>query len=275
MGGDEERNSFCDKNETGRHKMVMEFIFTVIVLAFICEFIDSTLGMGYGTTQTPILLLMGFDPLQIVPAVLLSELFTGISAGLAHHNIGNVDLKPGSLHFRIFLVLSICSIFGVLIAVLITVNTPKIILKTYIGVLVLTIGVVMLITIKRRKTHLFSWKKIAGLGILASFNKGISGGGYGPIICGGQILSGVEGKNAVGVTSFAEGLTCFVGVLAFLFTVNSIDWILAPSLITGAMLSVPAAALAVKRIDTKGLTFVIGVATVILGSWTLADIHLL
>jgi len=40
-------------------------------LAFVCEFIDSSLGMGYGTSLTPILLLMGFHPLQVVPAVLL------------------------------------------------------------------------------------------------------------------------------------------------------------------------------------------------------------
>jgi len=271
VGGTEERHSFCDKSEI-EHKM--EFIFAVVVLAFICEFIDSTLGMGYGTTLTPLLLLMGFDPLQIVPAVLLSEVFTGIFAGLAHHSIGNVDLKPGSLHFMIFSVLSICSIFGAVAAVLIAVNIPKIILKTYIGVLVLTIGVVILITIKRGKTHLFSWKKIVGLSILASFNKGISGGGYGPVVCGGQILSGVEGKKAIGVTSFAEGLTCFVGVLGFLFTTNSIDWVLAPYLIIGAMLSVPVSALAVKRIDTQRLTLIIGIVLVVLGSLTLASIYL-
>jgi len=29
--------------------------------------------MGYGTTLTPLLLILGFEPLQIVPAVLLSD----------------------------------------------------------------------------------------------------------------------------------------------------------------------------------------------------------
>lgn len=33
-------------------------------IAFLCEYTDSTLGMGYGTTMTPILLLMGFEPLD-------------------------------------------------------------------------------------------------------------------------------------------------------------------------------------------------------------------
>ena len=45
-------------------------ILFIVPLAFVCEFIDSTLGMGYGTSLTPILLLMGLEPLQVVPAVL-------------------------------------------------------------------------------------------------------------------------------------------------------------------------------------------------------------
>ncbi len=252
--------------------MVAEFIFTVVGIAFLCEFVDSTLGMGYGTTLTPILLLMDFDPLQIVPAVLLSELFAGISAGFAHHRIGNVDLMPGSRHFKIFLVLSICGIIGAIVSVLIAVNIPKIVLKTYIGLLVLVIGVLILVSVKRGKTNILSWKKIVGLGLFASFNKGISGGGYGPVVCGGQILSGVDGKNAIGITSAAEGLTCFVGVLSFIFLMDYIDWILAPSLILGAMFSVPLAALTVKKINTKKLTSVIGIALMSLGIWTLADI---
>src|SRR6056297_350792 len=50
----------------------------IILIAFAAEYTDSTLGMGYGTSLTPILLLLGFSPLEVVPAVLLSELVTGL-----------------------------------------------------------------------------------------------------------------------------------------------------------------------------------------------------
>ena len=56
--------------------MIYLFLF-IILLSFIFETLDSTLGMGYGTTLTPILLLLGFDVLQIVPCILISELITG------------------------------------------------------------------------------------------------------------------------------------------------------------------------------------------------------
>ena len=54
----------------------------IFFAALACEFMDSSLGMGYGTTLTPLLLMAGFEPLQIVPAILLHALFNAVSVGL-------------------------------------------------------------------------------------------------------------------------------------------------------------------------------------------------
>ena len=267
-------------------------IAAIIILAFFCEYMDSTLGMGYGTTLTPVLLLFGFTPMQIVPAVLLSELVSGLLAGFFHHREGNVNLKPATadifkitnmlkplgyidtfkktvpLHLKVALLLAACSIVGTVIAVFVAVNIPKFWLKMYIGCLVLAMGIIILICLN--KEFKFSWGKITFLGTIASFNKGMSGGGYGPVVTGGQILSGVEGKSAVGITSLAEGLTCLVGVIAYiLISTNPVDWKLAPWITAGAVLSVPLSAKSVKIISTKKLKLAIAVLTVILGAVTI------
>lgn len=273
------------------------FIFGVAILAFFCEYIDSTLGMGYGTTLTPVLLIFGFSPIQIVPAVLLSELITGLLAGFFHQLVGNVDFRPKTyripaiiarlrslgyietfkrgvpLHLKIALILALCSIVGTIIAVVIALNIPKFWLTLYIGCLVLAMGLIILGTLN--KEFRFSWKKIVSLGLLASFNKGLSGGGYGPLVTGGQILSGVEGRSAVGITSVAEGLTCFVGVIAYIIAgKNPVDWKLAPYIIIGAVLSVPLSAISVKKISTKGLKLAIAFLTIGLGIFTIVKILL-
>ena len=240
-------------------------------MAFICEYIDSSLGMGYGTTLTPILLLMGYNPLQIVPCVLLSELITGLSAAFFHHKFKNSNFKFGAIDLKIALVMSGCSIFGTLAAVFVALNLSKFYIKLYIGVLVFAMGVLILATLKRQ--FKFSWKKISSIGILAAFNKGISGGGYGPLVTSGQILSGVNSKNAIGITSLAEGLTCFVGVFTYLtFTNHTVDWSLSPSLVLGAILSVPLAAFTVKKFKGDKIRLIVGVATVILGALTLSKL---
>lgn len=263
----------------------------VLVLAFFAEYIDSTLGMGYGTSLTPILLMMGFSPIQIVPAVLLSELVTGLLAGFTHHSVGNVDLKPKTMnikrivrgirnlglkesyrqglpiHLRIVLLISACSIVGTVAAVCIAVSIPSFYLKLYIGILITLIGIVILL--RKKRDAAFSWKKVTTLGLIASFNKGMSGGGYGPVVTGGQILSGVDGKNAVAITSLAEGLTCLVGVITYFATDAAIDWKLAPYLMIGAVLSVPLSAITVKKLNANVLKVIIGVLTLGLGLFTL------
>lgn len=267
-------------------------IWFVALGAFFCEYMDSTLGMGYGTTLTPVLLLMGFSPTEIVPSILLSELITGFLAGIFHHREGNVNFKPKTmdvfkitnllsplgyietvkktltLHLKVALVLATCSIFGTVAAVFIAVSIPKFWLKLYIGVLVLVMGLVILLFINRN--FKFSWKRIVALGLIASFNKGMSGGGYGPVVTSGQILSGVEGKSAVGITSLSESLTCLVGVIAYMLVCkNPIDWKLAPYLIFGAVLSVPLSAKSVKIFSPRKLKLAIAILTITLGSFTI------
>jgi len=130
-------------------------------------------------------------------------------------------------------------------------------------VLILVIGIIIIVTLNRQ--YDFSWKKITFLGLIASFNKGISGGGYGPVVTGGQLLAGLDGKNAVGITSLAEGLTCLVGVLMYYFTDVKADWTLAPYLIIGGVLSVPLSVRTVRKMKTKVLKEIIGFVTIILG----------
>jgi uncharacterized membrane protein YfcA len=72
----------------------METILFVVVAitALLCEDIDASIGMGYGTTLTPLLLIIGFLPLQVVPAVLLGQLAGGLIGGFFHHKLGNINL---------------------------------------------------------------------------------------------------------------------------------------------------------------------------------------
>lgn len=89
-----------------------------------------------------------------------------------------------------------------------------------------------------------------------------------------QLLSGIDGKTAVGITSLAEGLTCVVGVVTYFLTQNIIDWTLTPYLMIGAVISVPLSALTVKRIKTKRLRVIIGIITLTLGLLTIGKILL-
>lgn len=62
----------------------------------------------------------------------------------------------------------------------------------------------MLVT--RERDFGFSWRRMVVVGLLAAFNRGLSGGGYRPVVTAGQIMSGVREKSAV--CDFAFGSAC-------------------------------------------------------------------
>jgi uncharacterized protein len=264
--------------------------FLYVLFAFICEFVDSSLGMGYGTTLTPLLLLIGFNPLQVVPAILFSEFVTGILAAIFHHKFGNASfdfgkdekVTAGRLRFlgylprsedaKVSYVLVVLGILGVVSAVVFSLNVPKMVLKLYIGLMIFFIGVYIIFKINRPSK--FNWRNFSIIAILSGFNKGASGGGYGPLVTGGQVVTGRGAKNAVGSTSLAEGIICLVGFLLYLLLKGNIEWTLALPLLIGAVLSTPLSALTVKKIQERKMKLTIGVVTVMLGILTIVKIFL-
>jgi len=240
----------------------------VFLVALTCEYVDSALGMGYGTTLTPLLLLAGFAPLDIVPAILLSEALTGAAAGLLHQRDGNVNFMRDARARRTALLLIALSTIGAIAAATLAVKVSKEMLTLFIATIIIAMGVVILATLNRPFRYRPSG--IVAIGAVAAFNKGLSGGGYGPLVTAGQVVSGLPPKNAVAITSVAESFTCVVGLATYLALGRQINWGLTLPLVAGALLSVPMATLTIRRMPEKGLRVVVGVVTLALGALALS-----
>ncbi len=239
----------------------------IAACSLVSEYVDSALGMGYGTTLTPILLLLGLDPLHVVPAVLASEFVTGLVAARLHHTFGNVKFEHKTRASNTTLLLAGCGVVGTLVAVRLAVEIPRPLVGIYIGLMVTATGV--LILVMNRRTIRFSWPRLGVLGVVAAFNKGIGGGGYGTLITGGQILSGLDPKQAIGITSLAEGFVALLGVTLYLVLTGPIDWRLSLALLSGALVSTPLAAFTVRRLQFRHLRTAVGVSASVLGILTL------
>jgi len=239
-------------------------IIAFAALAFACEFVDSSLGMGYGTTLTPILLLMGYELKTTVPVVLLSEFLTGLTAGGFHHALGNADFRLRSRDSKVVAVLSASGIIGAILAVQFLTGVPKSTAKLYFAIMITVMG--LLILLRRRGSYRFSWGKVLGLGLVSSFNKGMSGGGYGPLVVGGQVLSGCDTKSAVGCTSLSESFVCLVALIGFALKGVYPTPALAVPIVLGAMLSAPCAAAMTRFLDARlDLKRLIGAVVLVLG----------
>ena len=251
---------------------MIEIILLAIIAGFTLEFIDSFLGGGYGTVLTPLFLVLGFALPQIVPMILLSEILTGLIGGAFHHNFGHVDKKA----IKYVTPFAIC---GTLFAIFTAINVNKFWINLYVGLLVLILGILMFIRYwkNRNKNHISEKThnhRLPFIGSLIGFNKGLTAGGFGPILTGGLSWSGYDAKKAVGSTTLTEGLVCVVGFIGYWLTngINDINWTIAIPLIIGACLATFPAAYVTNRIPKKILGVLVSITIVILGIAVLAKL---
>ena len=207
-------------------------ILAILFLSFIMESIDSGIGMMYGTLLSPLLIIIGFNPLVVVPSILLSQAIGGFAATFHHHKFKNASFRRGTTDMKITALVLGLGIFALLLGVCIGGRIPAFWLKFYIGLLCITMGGLIII----KRTFKFSWLKIAGLGIISSFNKSFTGGGFGPIMASGQIASGVEEKRAIGITDFAEAPICVISFIAWILINGFNDYAIMAPMCIGALI---------------------------------------
>jgi uncharacterized membrane protein YfcA len=245
----------------------MNLFLLVVLVAFVLAFMDNTMGMGYGSILTAILISLGFDPLEAVPAILLSGTINGIFISSAHHLTGNIDFDwKDTPNLKIALFLAGLSFIGVTLSIILALSLPQRIVKLYIGAMVISMGILTLLRSRIRTT--FSWKKISIIGLIAAFNKTLTGGGYGPLATTGQIVSGVSSKESVAITALSESLTSILAIAAYIIGGVIFNRQLLTFLTGGALLSVPVSAYFVKNIGVQNHNRAIGIVTILLGVYT-------
>jgi hypothetical protein len=248
----------------------LEIIVLLVMLGLLSKTLDSTLGLGYGTMLAPILLLLGYPVTRVVPAVLLSEFLSAAITALFHRAMGNIASDSESRDFKVFTLLSVMGVLGGLAGVAIAFSSTDMFVTVYVSLTVIVTGLFVV----RGFRWIFTWKRITLFGFIASLNKSISGGGYGPIVAGGQILTGRDGTKAIGTTSIAEAATTATSYILYEVlgrTPVTLDTFLGLEgpLLLGALLSAPISAYILKKVDPRRLIPIVGSAAVLLGLYTL------
>jgi len=241
-------------------------------ISFAAGLVDISLGMGYGFTVTPILLLLGFGPLEAIPSVLFSSFIGGLLSSFFHQLFKNVDFKLGGESFKVSAMIGVLGMLGGLLGARMALGISTFILKLYIGLLVTASGVFVLFS--RRINISFSWTKIVVMSLLGAFNKGLSGSGFGPIVTTGGLLSGIDEKAAVSIQSFSEFPVSLIGFLTFVFSMTPLNLYLMLALTLGVVLASPLAALIVQKLNREKLRLLIGLAAVAVGGSTLLRLFL-
>ena len=222
-------------------------VWSVVLLAAFFEFMDASAGMGFGTALTPILLVIGFDPKQIVPVVMIQQGVAGLVGAFLHREFENVEwkFKPMSETVKLWFIIGVVGCIAVSISIVgiyKILHVDKVWIKLYVAVLLVVMGGASIF--QGTKEREYKPRRMIGFAALAGFNKGVGGGGYGPVVTIGGLLAGVPVKSMLAVTAICEGTVSTFSIIVWLALLTSgvqIDYLLLPSMMIATMFSAIAA----------------------------------
>ncbi len=238
--------------------------FKFLIVGFVAQMIDGTLGMAYGVSCSVFLLNFGVAPRVATAAVHTAEVFTTGVSGLSHLKFGNIDKQ---LFFRIV----ITGVLGAMIgAYLISEIFDGKFIKPFIAGYLLILGIAILIKGIRNKQN--SEKKIKSaewLAFFAGFFDAVGGGGWGPIVTSNIIHQGKNPRETIGTVNTAEFFVAFFSTGVFLCFVGVDSWQIVLGLIVGGVIAAPVGALLASKINRRVLMILIGRVITITSMYTI------
>lgn len=239
---------------------------TFLIYAFVgfaAQMIDGLLGMAYGVSATTFLLTAGVSPISASAAVHLSEVFTSGASGLSHIRFGNVNKK-------LFYALMLPGSLGAATGAYILTNIDGNIIKPYISVYLLIMGIVIIrkALLNSNKKRITS-KKIPYLAAFGGFVDAIGGGGWGPVVNSNLIGGGRAPRYAIGTVSMAEFFITFASTSVFSFSIGLTHWRVILGLIVGGVIAAPIAAYFAGKIKAKPLMIAVGILLILLSVRTI------
>lgn len=260
----------------------MQRLIVIVIIGFLAQFIDGTIGMGYGAFSASFLIAGGLLPAIASATVHTVEIFTTLFSGGFHLWFGNV--KKDWL-----LPLIIPGIVDGSAGAFFLSSIPGTTMTPFIAGFLLFLGIIILYRFipwriavpvgkvnpsNKRNPSRFakSSVKLPVMGFTAAFVDAVGGGGWGPITTPGLILTqNNELRKVVGTVKLAEFFITIAISATFIVTIGweSFKWDLVGTLLAGGVVAAPIATYLCKKLPAKLLGLLVGLALIGLNLRTL------
>jgi len=241
-----------------------------LLAGFFAQYVDGTLGMGYGVSSSSLLVAAGFMPALVSASVHMAEIFVSFASGVSHLKFGNVDKDI------LFPLIVPGIIGGMLGAYILSDIIPEKSVKIIVSFILLCLGLVIFLRfyfgkIKKREGN-FSKRFIIAVGFAGGLLDAIGGGGWGPVCTSSLVaLNKRKPRKVIGSVNFAEFFVTISITIAFAITlgIENFLWYITLPLIAGGVIAAPLAAYTCKRVPSVLLGSLVGVLLMILNARTI------
>lgn len=240
-----------------------------LLIGSVAQFIDGSIGMGYGVTSSRLLISLGVYPGIASASLHTAEIFTTFISGAFHLKLGNVQRNIAAP-------LIIPGVLGGILGAYLCTRIAATQLKPIVNIILLLMGLVILYQVAfknfiQHRLKIISKNRLLPLGFFAGFIDALGGGGWGPIVTPTLVLNNIEPSKAVGSVDFTEFFVTVAEVIAFLIFLGPekfrLDIVLI--LMLGGLITAPLAAICCKRLPSKLLAMLVGIGVILLSLYSL------
>lgn len=243
----------------------MDDLWFAILVGFVAQLIDGSLGMAYGLSASSLLLTIGIPPAVASATVHAAEVFASGASAISHHHFGNINKA-------LFKRLAISGIVGAVTGATFISFLPGDKIKPFIAIYLLIMGVVVIIKAFKPLVPREASRYVARLGFFGALFDTIGGGGWGPIVASSLMAQGNDARKTVGTVNASEFVVTLAATLTFFATLGFSQLYLVLGLAIGGVLAAPIGAIICKKAPIKPLMAVVGVLIVLLSLNTLRTI---
>ncbi len=236
--------------------MPMIVIFALVGAA--AQFVDGSLGMGFGVTSATLLTLLGYSAVAASAGTHAAKMGTTLVSGLAHWREGNVE-------WRVLLALAVPGTIGAFTGAVILTNVSLDGARIWMASILLVLGISIVMRfafgkalipqMKVRTRHLWP------IGLFGGFVDATGGGGWGPVATPSMMtVTKHEPKKVVGTVNAAEFAVAVAASMGFLIGAkeSQVPWGAVAGLIIGGLIVAPFAARFAGRAPVHSLGTLVG-----------------
>ena len=239
----------------------------------LAQFVDGTLGMGFGVTSATILLFLGISPVTASAATHAAKLPTTLVSGLSHWREGNVDVP-------VLLRVAVPGAIGGFLGAVVLTNISLDSAKAWMSGLLIFFGLVIFarfgLGIRLIPTpqggHQAKW--LSPIGLVGGFVDATGGGGWGPVVTPSLMtVTRHEPRKVVGTTNAAEFVVAVSVSSGFLTGAaqHGIPWIPVLGLVIGGVLVAPFAARLAGRMPHAPMGTLVGALVILVNAVNVVD----
>ena len=229
------------------------------VIGIAAQFVDGSLGMGYGVTSATLLATIGYSPAVASATIHVAKIGTGVASGAAHWRFGNV-------HWRAVAMLAVPGAIGAFAGAFAISYIAAEVTRPWVSLVLAALGVLIIArTVLRRSPAIRIYtprlRTLGPLGLIGGFVDSVGGGGWGPVTTSSLMAANRMAPNQViGTVSTAEIVVALSASVGFLLALGSqgIAWGAMVALLLGGLVAAPFAAWAVSRLEHRVLGGLVG-----------------